>query len=159
MRGSLRIQLKHHLLIGFVASYILVYFFDFSIYAGLIIFISSWLIDIDHYPWYSFEMKDWNPVHAIKWYLHSTPKWLALSPKEKGEFKKGVFVFHGIEFWIILLALSFFHIFFLWVLIGVMIHMVADWIDLRLRREMLYNKIFPIHIIRRNKNKKRLDKL
>jgi len=152
-------QIKWHVLIGFVISYILVYFFNFSLFAGLIIFLASWMIDGDHYFWYAIEMKDWNPIHAINWYRKSIPKWFCLTLKEREKFKRGVFICHGILFWIILAALSFLHEIFLWTLIGVAIHMVADFIDLIEKGEPLYNKIFPCYVIRRNKNKKSLDKL
>ena len=156
-------EFKWHLLFGFVVSYILVYFFDISIFAGTIIFLSSWLIDVDHYFWYVLEMKDWNPLNAarnaINWYKKSIPKWFKLSLEEREKFRRGVFVFHGLLFWLILVALSFFHPIFLWILAGVGIHMVADLIDLYFRREPLYNKIFPCYVIRRNKNKKELREL
>ena len=152
-------QFKWHILIGFTLSYILVQFFNITLFAGLIIFLSSWLIDIDHYFWYSIEMKDWNPIHAIKWYKKSIPIWFSLTLKERKKFKRGVFVCHGLLFWIILTALSFIHIFFLWILVGVAIHMVTDLIDLYYRGEPLYNKIFPCYVIRRNKNKKGLKEL
>jgi len=152
-------EFKLHFLYGFVISYILVYFSDFSILAGTIIFISSWMIDIDHYFWYSLEMKDYNPLHAIKWYRASIPKWFALPKKEREKLRGGVFIFHGILFWIILAALSFLHPIFLWVLIGVGIHMIADLIDLHFKGEPLYNKIFPLYVMKRNKNKKGLEEL
>jgi len=152
-------EFKWHLLIGFTISYILIYFFNFSIFAGIIIFLSSWSIDIDHYFWYAFEMKDWNPIHAINWYKKSIPKWFKLTLKEREDFRRGVFMLHSLIFLIILGALLFINKIFLWILIGVAIHMVADWIDLIKRNEPLYNKIFPCYVIRRNKNKKRLKEL
>ena len=75
--------------------------------------------DGDHYFWYAFEMKDWNPLHAIKWYRNSIPKWFSLTLKERSKFKRGVFICHGSLFWIILAILSFVHEIFLWILIGV----------------------------------------
>ena len=152
-------KFKHHFLIGIVSSFILVQFFNFSLLSGIIIFFASWMIDFDHYLWYGFSTKDWNPIHAIKWYISSIPKWHKLSMEEKEKFKWGVFIFHGIGFWIILALLSFVHNIFLWILIGVGIHMVADWIDLKIKGEPLYSKIFPFYIIRRNKGKIRLGKL
>lgn len=152
-------KFKYHVLIGFIISYVLVQFFDFSLLSGAIIFFVSWMIDIDHYFWYGFLRKDWNPFHGINWYKGSIPKLSKLSLKGKKKFKCGVFIFHGIEFWIILIFLSFFHNFFLWVLIGVMIHMISDWIGLILRGESLYNKMSLIYLIRRNKNKKGLKEL
>jgi len=129
---------KWHFLFGFLVSYVLVYFFDFSLVAGTIIFISSWIIDGDHYLWYAFEMKDWNPLHAIRWYLNSIPTWFKIPIREREKFKRGVFVCHGLIFWLILGALSFVHIIFLWILIGVGIHMVADLIDLYLSERITW---------------------
>ena len=150
---------RWHFLSGFIVSYILVYFFNFSIFAGVIIFISSWIIDGDHYLWYAFEMKDWNPIHAIKWYLTSIPTWFKMPSKEREKFKRGVFIFHGLLFWIILAALSFIHPIFFWVLIGVTIHIILDLIDFHFRGEPLYNKFSPFYVMKRNKNKKGLKEL
>jgi len=152
-------EFKWHLIIGFTASYILIQFFNFSLFAGLIIFLSSFLIDGDHYLWYAFETKNYNPIDAIKWYIKSIPRWFELSLKEREKFRRGVFLCHGIGFWVVLAVLSFIHKIFLWILIGVAIHMVADWIDLIRRGEPLYNKIFPCLVVRRNKNKKGLKEL
>ena len=112
------------------------------------------MIDGDHYFWYALEMREWIPTKAIKWYKKSIPKWFNLPIKEREKFKRGVFICHRFLFWVILILLSFIHKFFLWVLIGVAIHMVADIIDLYIKDESLYNKIFPLYVIKRNKNKK-----
>jgi len=152
-------KFKYHLIIGLVISFALVKFFNFPLLAGLTIFLASWLIDIDHYLWYVFSMKDWNPIHAIRWYIKAIPKWDGLSLEEREKFKQGIFICHGIEFLLILAILSYFHRIFLWVLIGVTIHMVLDWIDLKRKGEPLYNKIFPLYVARRNKNKKSLKEL
>jgi len=152
-------KFRYRVLIGFVASYILVQFFNFSLIAGIIIFLASWMIDGDHYFWYAFETKDWNPIHAIKWYIKSVPKWSALSLKEREKFQRGVFICHSLIFWMLLATLSFIHPFFLWVLIGVAIHMVSDFIDLIIQGEKLYTKIFPCYVVKKNKNKKGLGKL
>jgi hypothetical protein len=152
-------KLRYHLLIGFTISYILIQFFNFSILSGAIIFLSSWAIDIDHYLWYAVETKKWNPMSAIKWFTNSTPKWKKLSTKQKKEFKKGIFIFHSIGFWILLALLSYIHPAFLWILIGVAIHIAADFIDFMQRKENILDKICPIYVIRKNKNKKALSKL
>jgi hypothetical protein len=152
-------QFRYHLLIGFVVSYTLVFFFNLPIFFGVLLFISSWIVDSDHYLWYSLETKDWNPIHAVKWYLSAIPRWISLSSNEKEKFKRGVFIFHGICFWMVLLVLSFFNKIFLWILIGVLVHMFADLIDLYKRKEPLYNKIFPFYVIKTNKNKKGIEML
>ena len=149
-------QFKWHILIGFIVSFILVRFIGFSPLAGLIIFLVSVLIDGDHYLWYAIEMNDWN---ALRWYNNSIPKWFSLSIKERNKFKRGGFVLHSAGFWIILLILSFVHSFFLWVFLGVTLHMISDLLDLVVRGEPLYNKLCPLYVIKRNKNKKSLGEL
>ncbi|MDH3324680.1 MAG: hypothetical protein OEL89_03515 [Candidatus Peregrinibacteria bacterium] len=152
-------QFKWHLLFGLVASYILVQFFNFSLLPALIIFLSSWMIDGDHYLWYLFEMKEKNPIKALTWYNKNIDKWSKMPFKEREKFKRGVFIFHSIGFWALLLILSFIHPVFLWVFIGIMIHMAADLPHLVYHGEPLYNKICLLAVIRRNKNKKSLNEL
>ena len=82
-----------------------------------------------------------------------------MSKDKRDRFERGVFIFHGIGFWLILTILSFFHKFFLWVLIGAAIHIVTDWIDFIKKGEPLCNKIFPLYVIKRNKNKRSLKEL
>ena len=152
-------KFKYHLIIGLVISFVLVKFFNFSLLVGLTIFLASWLIDIDHYFWYGFSTKDWNPIHAIKWYINSVPKWHKLSSKEKEKFKRKICAFHGIEFLLLLAIFSFFYKIFSWIFIGAIIHMIADWIEFKIEGESLYSKIFPLYTIERNKNKKSLKEL
>jgi len=152
-------KFRWHFLLGLVVTFVLMYLFDFSLLEGTIIFLASWLIDIDHYPWYVFEIRDWNPVRALKWHRRTAPRWLALSRKEREKFRWGVFVFHSLFFWVILAILSLFYQVFFWILIGVAIHMIADLIDLVAKDEPLYMKIFPCYVMKRNKNKKGLKVL
>jgi len=152
-------KFKWHLIVGLSVSFILVQFFNFSWIAGLIVFLSSWLIDFDHYFWIGTESKNWNPIKAIKWRIRFVPKWRKLSYIERSKFKRGVFIFHGVEFWSIILTLSFFYSIFFFVLIGIGIHMILDWIELIEKKEPLYNKMLPFYVIKRNKNKKSLREL
>lgn len=148
---------KWHILIGFLISILLVYFFKFTLLAGTIIFVASWLIDIDHYFWYAIETKDWNLFHALRWYRKLAPKWLRLSKIQKEKYKRGFFLFHGISFWLILGGLSFLNEIFLWILIGVAIHMILDWIDLYFKGEPFYTKICPLYVLIRNRGKKMIN--
>ena len=82
-----------------------------------------------------------------------------MSAKKRNEFKRGIFVFHSIEFLILLFILSFVNQIFLMILLGVVIHLLLDYIDMIIKEEPLYNKIFPLVILKRNKNKKELSEL
>src|SRR3989344_2803062 len=102
-------KFKHHILIGIIGSILISYLFDLTYIEWLIIFASSILIDIDHYFWYMNETKTINPFKAIKWYIDHQKYsiWKKLSKEEKSKYKRGFYAFHGIEFWLILILLSF----------------------------------------------------
>lgn len=148
---------KWHLLIGFVAAYILVQFFNFSIPAGITIFLASILIDIDHYIRYISLKKDSNLKSFWKWSMSQTKKYHSLSKKEKVKYKLPIFFLHSIEFWAIVIALSFVHKFFFWILIGIIIHMIADTISLIIEKDPLDMKFSIIYNYITNKNKKPFD--
>jgi len=153
-------ELKHHILIGFVASYILIYFFEIPLKVGIVIFLSSVLIDFDHYIWYGAEFKDWNPLKAVKWYQEYGKKYHCLPKREKEKYRYGVFIFHGILFWLLLAVFGFFvHRLFFWILAGIAIHILSDQITLKILREPFYVKFSALYTWKRNKNKKKLSNL
>src|SRR3989344_7888189 len=93
---------KHHILLGFIFS--LVTFFLFSqigTLGGVVIFLSSFLIDFDHYIYYIFKKKDFSLKRAYLWYKEKGEK----IDRTKINLRKNYFVahyyFHGIE-WIFL---------------------------------------------------------
>ena len=144
---------KYHLLIGFTAFFILVYFFNFPLIAGLIIFLSSVFIDIDHIIRYSWLEKNINPVKFWNYSMKKTRQWHSLSYSQKRKVKLSVFFSHGIEFWIIIIILAFSFSLFLWILIGIGIHMIADIASLIHYKDPLYSKLSIIYILISNKKK------
>ena len=147
---------KWHILISFLSALILVLFFSLPLTAGIIIFLSSVLIDIDHYLIYIYQTKNLSLQKAFNWAISEGKKWCKLSKQEKRKYKMRIFLFHGIEFLVLLALLAKFHIFFFWVIIGFLIHMTADMIDLKQKGFPLYAKISPILVWQKNKNKKEL---
>jgi len=154
-------KFKHHILIGLIGSILISYIFDLTYIEWLIIFASSILIDIDHYFWYMNETKTINPFKAIKWYIDHQKYsiWKKLSKEEKSKYKRGFYAFHGIEFWLILILLSFWNITFLFILIGIMLHIVPDVSYLIWKEESPLQKISQIYVLKRNKNKRSLVNL
>ena len=144
---------KYHILIGFTLSYILVYFFNFPLIAGLIIFLSSVFIDIDHIIKYIWLEKNINPKRFWNYSMEKTRQWHTLSYSQKRKAKLAIFFFHGIEFWIIIIILAFFFPLFLWILIGIGIHMIADIASLIHYKDPLYSKLSIIYILISNKKK------
>ncbi len=107
-----------HFIIGIITSCLLFPFYGWNV---LIILISNILIDADHYLWYVFGMKSFNLPEAFKFYKNR---------KLRLRYKNILHIFHTSEILIFLIILSFFNEFFLLVLIGVVIHLILDVIDL-----------------------------
>ena len=148
---------KWHILIGAVATYILIYFFNFFLLAGLTIFLASILIDLDHYLRYSLLKKKTNIKDFWNWSMKQTKKYHSMSKKQKKQYTLPIFIFHSIEFWAIIIFLSFVNEFFLWILIGIAIHMIADTISLIIENDPLDMKFSIIYNYIISKNKKTFD--
>lgn len=144
---------KWHILIGFVFSYVLVYFLHFSILAGLVVFLWSFLIDVDHWLIYALRGK-FNLTEDYNQHKKITENYLKLSIKERRKYKRYIIIFHGLEFVLVLVLLSFVNQFFFWILLGTLIHMLADFFDLHSKQEPFYSKISQIYVYITNKNKK-----
>ena len=145
---------KWHILFGIIFSLILYLFFQISLLNSLIVFLASILIDVDHYLSHAFKEKDLSLKRIYKSSVKRREKWMNFSVKEKKEYKLRPFIFHGIEFWIVILVLSFFHKIFLYIFLGIMIHMFFDFIDMIYCKDPFYAKLSQIYIWIRNKNKK-----
>ncbi len=145
---------KWHVLYGFIFSIILVYFFDFSFFAGVIIFLSAVFIDLDHVLICIFEAKSLNPVKFYSRALRRRYIWLDLERKERDRYKYPNFILHGIELAVILFVLSYLHIFFFWVLLGCLLHLALDILETIYTEQHISYKTSQIWLWQRNKNKK-----
>ncbi len=85
-----------------------------------VILIGGFFIDVDHYLLYLFKKKDYSLRNAY-FYFRNNDCSLIL--------KKDIFIFHTIESIVILSALSFYSELFLLINLGVVFHLVMDWID------------------------------
>jgi hypothetical protein len=150
---------KWHILFGFVFAYTLLYFFDLPILIGTTIFLASFLIDVDHYFWYVYSFKDWNPLNAMNWYNKNIDKWLSMSINERKPFQRGVFVFHSLPLLILIGFIITLHWVFLALFLGFLIHLIADWAALVYYQEPLYNKLLPCLVVIKNRGKKPLTEL
>jgi|SRR3989344_1236978 len=147
---------KHHIFIGFIISIFLFLIFPITILEASIIFLSSFLIDFDHYLFYLYKKKDVNLKNSFNDFIKRGKEYRKLSKEQKEELKQPIFLFHGVEFWSILLILSFVNKIFIFILIGIFIHMTLDYIDLYHRKEPFYKKTSQIMVYIKNKNKKEL---
>ena len=104
-----------HIIASLILSALLFPFFGFS---SLFILIGGFLIDIDHILFYWLRFKSLNIKRAYQYC-----KALDLK-KIKG--KKVFMVFHSIELIVIISILSFYHIIFLALSIGMLLHIAMD---------------------------------
>lgn len=147
---------KYHVIFGFFASLLIWLIFpQIGWFYASVILLSSVLIDVDHYLYYVWIKKDWNLSYAYRWFSLKLEDWRKLPKQERHQFERQILFMHGIEFILLTSLLIFVHKIFLFILIGFLIHLALDFIDLIIHKEPLYIKISPILVYKRNKNKKR----
>lgn len=144
---------KYHIIIGGILSILVYNFFDVSQLEVLIIFLSSFLIDIDHYLIYGIMKNDWILKNAKKYFFNFRNKWIQNSIEERKKYKRHIFVFHGIEFWLLLGLISFYFPITVFILYGFAIHIILDYIDYFYLKEPLYPKFSQIYVYKTNKKK------
>lgn len=147
---------KRHIILGLIFSFSLFLIFEnITFFPALVIWFSSWFfIDLDHAFLYAMKNKDINPVRFWRWAKQKGKEWGSFSMNKKNKYKFPVFIFHGIEFLIVVYFASLFFGIFLWVFIGCLFHLVLDWIDLVFRGENFFLKFSVVYVLVRNKNKK-----
>lgn len=149
---------KWHILYGAIFSVLIYYLFKATPLQVSIIFLSSVLIDLDHYARYFLIKKDLNPKSFWNWSMKGTNDWLNLTTEQRfSEYKLPIYIFHGIEFWLILAISSYFFPVLIWALIGISFHMVLDFIDIYQKKFPFYFKFSQAYIYLTNKNKKQLE--
>ena len=120
---------------------------------ALIIFLSSFLIDVDHYLYYLYKQKDHSLKKAYRWFIEKKERWFRLSKKQREKETSTIIIFHGIEFFIVLVLLIFLNKIFFFVLLGISLHMILDFIELKIYNVPLYYKISQLYILKLNKHK------
>ena len=118
-----------HIIFGAIISALLLLFFPLiGIMGCVIIFLSSVLIDVDHYLYYAIKKKDWSLRNAYNWFLSKRDIFLRASKKERAKMERLILVLHGIECLAIFALLILVHKIFVFVLIGFVIHLLLDLI-------------------------------
>ena len=108
-------DLKFH----FIASTILALFlYPFFGPISFIALIGGWLIDVDHYLYNIVKHRSFNIKKSYRYYK-----------KGKARFSFCLHIFHTVEFWLFMLALSFLSNIFLIFFLGMMLHMTMDFFD------------------------------
>ncbi len=142
---------KYHIIYGFIFSLFFLFIFpEIGVIGFSLIFLSSIFIDLDHAMRYSFKTGNFNPIRFWKW--SNKNKLSKKEIKEMRKYKYPQFIFHGVEFVLILILLSFYFQFVKFILIGVVFHLILDYI-------WIFNKGYPweiklsqIYVYKRNLN-------
>ena len=144
---------KYHIVIGAITTSIIFSIFIITPLQALIIFLSSFLIDVDHYLLYVFKTKDLSLKRSIKYFFKRRDDWLKKPLEERKKSKLAIFIFHGIEFWILLIILAIYLPIIWFVILGIFIHMILDYIDIIYRKDPWYSKFSQVYVYLTNKKK------
>lgn len=118
---------KWHIILGFIFSGLLYYLFpQIGILEASIIFLASFLIDVDHYIYYVFLKKDFSLKRAYNWFVENIKKYPLIQKKERESILFAICIFHTIESLILILFLSYLFHPFIFVFIGFLFHRILD---------------------------------
>jgi len=123
---------KYHIIFGFIFSFILFLIFpkNIGLLGAGIIFLSSFLIDFDHYVYYLFKKKSFNLKKAFYYFSNARIRMIKLPFEKRKNYYSCLCFFHGIEWIIILFVLGIFiSKYFLFIGIGFTLHLCLDWIE------------------------------
>ena len=135
-----------HILFGFLFSVSLYLIApSIGIDGMTIIFLSSFLIDVDHYLYYVFMKKNLNLFKAMRWFKIKHSSWLKLSREERNKHKGHFYLFHGIESLLFFFILGYFiNPLFYYFIIGFTFHLFLDLMVLKRYQDRL-DKLSVIH--------------
>jgi len=148
---------KYHLILGLLLSPILLLLFPGIGFLGvLLIFLSSFLIDVDHYLYYVYNKRDWSLKRAYRWFIKRRKAHSKLPKEEVGEYKQIILIFHGIECWglIFLISLIFNPMFL--VFFGIIFHLLFDFVESLYYGISISDKFSQVYVFIMNRNKKEL---
>lgn len=148
---------KIHAFFAAILSILIFFIFNISYFQTIIIFLSSILIDFDHYLWFVINKKSYNLKKAFNWFSNKREFFYKYSSKKFQKYKKSVLIFHGIEFLIPLFLLAYFYDIFLFVLIGVIFHLILDYVEIIYLKEPLYTKFSQLVVYYKNKDKSEIE--
>src|SRR3989344_9073734 len=146
---------KYHIVFGAIVTVAIYFIFPITILQSAIIFLTSFLIDVDHYLYYIFVKKDFSSKNAVKWFTEKRNIWMTLNYEQRKYYKYTPLIFHGIEFWFIIIILAQIYNIFYFILAGIAIHMLLDYIEfIFITKTPLYPKTSQIMVLLKNKRKK-----
>jgi len=132
---------RWHVVLGAVFTFIFsIVFPKVQVFYLSLIFLSSFLIDFDHYVVAAMKNRHFSLIRAFRYY--DVRRVEEEENKSRGVRKKGDFhILHTVEFHLIVLLLGFLWEGFFYVFIGMVFHSLVDIIDLK-KTDYLYLREF-----------------
>lgn len=155
---------KTHIISGLLFSLILFVIFPaIDLFGMAIIFLSSVLIDLDHYLYFVYKTRTFNPKRSFDWFFINKDKFRKMSAEDKNKIYTGLCFLHGLESFIVLIILLLIFpthsIFFLYILLGFLFHNILDAVDLYIR-DYRYDKVISFtYAVYNSRNKKLLQEI
>ncbi len=131
---------KTHMLLGIVFSLIVWFLFPaIPVWGIVLVFLSSFLIDFDHYAVFVLKKKKLSLKESLKW--HDKEGIVQKKEREAGIREKGHFhLFHTIEFHLGVWLLGYFiWSGFLYIAIGMIFHSLCDLVYL-IQKDYIYRR-------------------
>ncbi len=133
-----------HALYGLIVAVVLFLFHLIPLTGALILWLVSFLIDVDHYAFYVLAKHDFNLRRAYHFFAHQDKSYY----KQKSEYRAPLCAFHTVEVLLLVIVLSFYYKIALYILIGMLLHFIGDFYHTiilmkapRLRRYTIFNFI------------------
>ncbi|RMD66648.1 hypothetical protein D6817_03670 [Candidatus Pacearchaeota archaeon] len=133
---------RWHILLGAVFALILLALFpSIGFVNAIVIFLSSFLIDFDHYAVAVFETGRWSLRDAFDFYRR-------LELEEKRERRRGIrrkgklHVFHTIEFHLLVFLIGLKFSLFFFIFVGMLFHSITDFVWLVIKDRVYRREFF-----------------
>lgn len=151
---------QQHIIYGAIFSILIFWIVpEIGLSGALIIFFSSFLIDVDHYLMYISRKKDFNIFNAYSWHKKLDELFLTLPRSTRNKTFIGVCFLHGIELIILLIVISvLINKIFLFFAIGFIFHLSLDLIQQKAHYIDRPDKVSLIHDVFQSKRLKPLIK-
>ena len=118
---------KHHAILGFIfALNLFIFFIEITLIPAIIIFLSSILIDVDHYLYYVFIKKDLSLKKAFQWFVKISKIYDSLSKNQRKKIHRSIFFFHGIEALVVLFLIGVYLPLANFIAYGFLFHLILD---------------------------------
>lgn len=130
-----------HIALSLIFVIVLKFMAAFTFPQLLVIFLSAFLIDVDHWFVFVFKKKSLSISKSYKWFI------ALLKLKNPPTF---LCIFHTVEFFILIALLSLYSVFFQLVLIGMGFHVILDILD-SIKEKQYRKEISIIYTLLRKK--------